>query len=404
VAETSIMDGLIRRTTENHLPITVHVDLTYRCNERCVHCYLDHNDYGEMTTKEICTLFEDLAEIGTLFLTISGGEIFLRKDFFELLEYARLLHFDVSLKTNALLVTAERAVRLRELGVRRVQVSLYSADPSVHDRVTCVPGSFVRTLAGVQHLKAAGLLVKLACPLMNHNIAGYRAVMALAAELELAYVLDLTITPMMDGGMRTVALRSTVEDLGKVLADPDLNPAPADKNDAPGHKPTGSATSSGVESHPYADIPCSAGHNSCYVSPYGDVYPCVQLPLPTGNIRRLRFAEIWYGAPEMQRVRAVRESELNVCSSCSLRSYCERCPGLALAEGGHLLGPYERACELAEAKARVAGVENPISAFHRLGGTLNPASRPQPVAGSTHSLVQITPLPQIVRVCYEGGQ
>jgi len=83
------MDALIRRTTENHLPITVHVDLTYRCNERCVHCYLDHNDYGEMTTKEICTLFEDLAEIGTLFLTISGGEIFLRKDFFELLEYAR---------------------------------------------------------------------------------------------------------------------------------------------------------------------------------------------------------------------------------------------------------------------------------------------------------------------------
>jgi radical SAM protein with 4Fe4S-binding SPASM domain len=393
VFETSIMDALIRRTTENHLPITVHVDLTYRCNERCVHCYLDHNDYGEMTTKELCTLFEDLAEIGTLFLTISGGEIFLRKDFFELLEYARFLHFDVSLKTNALLVNAERAVRLRELGVRRVQVSLYSADPSVHDSVTCVPGSFVRTLAGVQHLKAAGLLVKLACPLMNHNIAGYRGVMALAAELELAYVLDLTITPMMDGGMRPVALRSTVEDLGKVLADPDLKPELADRNGAPGHEPTGSATSSGVERPPYADIPCSAGHNSCYVSPYGDVYPCVQLPLPTGNIRRLRFAEIWYGAPEMQRVRAVRESELNVCSSCSLRSYCERCPGLALAEGGHLLGPYERACELAEAKARVAGVENPTSAFHRLGGKLNAASRPQPVAGSTHSLVQITPLP-----------
>jgi radical SAM protein with 4Fe4S-binding SPASM domain len=404
VSETSIMDTLIRWTTENHLPITVHVDLTYRCNERCVHCYLDHDDHGEMTTKEICTLFEELAEIGTLFLTISGGEIFLRKDFFELLEYARLLHFDVSLKTNALLVDAERSVRLRELGVRRVQVSLYSADPSVHDRVTCVPGSFARTLAGVQRLKAAGLLVKLACPLMNHNLAGYRAVMALAAELELPYVMDLTITPMMDGGMRTVAFRSTVEDLGEVLSDPDLNPVLADKNYAPGHKLTGSATSSGLESPPYADIPCSAGHNSCYVSPYGDVYPCVQLPLPAGNIRRQRFAEIWYGAPEMQRVRRIRESELNVCPSCSLRSYCERCPGLALMEGGDLLGPYERACELAEAKARAAGVENPMSAFHTLASKPTAAFPPQPIRVSTQSLVQIAPLPRTVRIFFEGGQ
>jgi hypothetical protein len=70
-------------------------------------------------------------------------------------------------------------------------------------------------------------------------------------------------------------------------------------------------------------------------------------------------------------------------------------------EGGDLLGPYGRACALAEAKARVAGVENPISAFHRLGDKLNAAFRPQPVAGSTHSLVQITPLPRTVSVCFE---
>ena len=39
--------------------------------------------------------------------------------------------------------------------------------------------------------------------------------------------------------------------------------------------------------------PCSAGHTACYISPYGDVYPCVQFPLPTGNVRRQRFDEIW---------------------------------------------------------------------------------------------------------------
>jgi sulfatase maturation enzyme AslB (radical SAM superfamily) len=66
----------------------------------------------------------------------------------------------------------------------------------------------------------------------------------------------------------------------------------------------------------------------------------------------------------MKRVRAVRESQLPLCSSCSIRNYCERCPGLAQMEGGDLLGAYERACELAEMNARLAGIENPISAMH----------------------------------------
>jgi radical SAM protein with 4Fe4S-binding SPASM domain len=129
-----------------------------------------------------------------------------------------------------------------------------------------------------------------------------------------------------------------------------------------------SATSSGIESSAYDDIPCSAGHNSCYISPYGDVSPCVQMPVAAGNLRKQRFEEIWYGSREMKRVRAVRESELPLCSTCSIRSYCERCPGLAETEGGDLLGAYERACELAEANARLAGVENPVSAAHLFGG------------------------------------
>jgi radical SAM protein with 4Fe4S-binding SPASM domain len=88
------------------------------------------------------------------------------------------------------------------------------------------------------------------------------------------------------------------------------------------------------------------------------------MPKPAGNLRKQRFDEIWYGSKEMKRVRAVRESQLPLCSSCSIRNYCERCPGLAQMEGGDLLGAYERACELAEMNARLAGIENPISAMH----------------------------------------
>jgi len=365
MANTPVMDSLIRRTVKRHLPWSVHVDLTYRCNERCIHCYLDHEDHGEMNTAEIKDVLEQLAQSGALFLAFSGGEIFLRNDLFELIEFARSLHFDISLKTNALLIDAERARKLRALSVRRIQISIYSAEPAVHDAITKVRGSLERTLTAIRFLQAEGLQVKIACPLMKQNLMAYRNVQALAAELGVPYVLDMTITPKMDGDMSLLQLRNPAQDLLPILQDPTLNPPSSSQDGAQeAQLTTGSATSSGIESQAYEDIPCSAGHNSCYISPYGEVFPCVQMPVATGNLRQQRFDEIWFKSPEMERVRAVRESQLPVCSKCSIRQYCERCPGLAQMEGGDLLGAYERACDLAELKAGLAGVQNPTSALH----------------------------------------
>jgi radical SAM protein with 4Fe4S-binding SPASM domain len=370
-AATPLMDRLISRTVQKHRPLSVHFDLTYRCNERCVHCYLDHDDHGELTTAECLKVLEDLARSGTLFLTFSGGEIFLRPDLYEILAAARRLHFDISLKSNALLVTPERAARLREFGVRRVQISVYSDTPAVHDAITKVPGSLERTLAAIPVLIEHGLQVKLACPLMQENLMAYRGVMALAEKLGVPYILDLTITPMMDGSSGPLEHRASVSSLLPVLRDPVLHackPQPAAQAASAVEAPPlalGSAVSSGIESAAYEDLPCSAGHNSCYISPYGDVFPCVQLPQAAGNLRREKFEDIWYHAPHLERLRAIRESQLPICSQCDLRGYCERCPGLALMEGGDILGAYDRACALAEEKARLAGVADPVSALHR---------------------------------------
>lgn len=376
---TPVMDRLIARTVARHVPLNVHFDLTYRCNERCVHCYLDHEDHGELSTAEVLSVLEQLAEVGTLFLALSGGEIFVRKDLFEILGSAREMGFDVSLKTNGILVDESCSEKLRELGVRRVQVSIYSAEPPIHDGITKVKGSLERSLTALRLLKSQGLQVKIACPLMKQNLSSYQSVRRLAEELGVPYVIDMTITPKLDGDKGILSLRSSGAELLPVLQDlccSDSRPAAGEFWDSSAI--LGSATSSGLESSAYEDLPCSAGHNSCYISPYGDVFPCVQMPLATGNLRRQRFEEIWRNSPEMKRVRAVRESRLRICSSCELRQFCERCPGLALMEGGDLEGPYERACELAEIKAGQAGVENPISAWHQAanfqhGGAFAPA-------------------------------
>ena len=93
------------------VPFDVQFDITYRCNERCVHCYLDHDDHGELSTAEIKNILDQLADAGVFLLTFSGGEVFMRRDFFELIEHARRLLFNVKVKTNAVMIREAEAQR-----------------------------------------------------------------------------------------------------------------------------------------------------------------------------------------------------------------------------------------------------------------------------------------------------
>src|SRR4029077_1531526 len=99
-------------------------------------------------------------------------------------------------------------------------------------------------------------------------------------------------------------------------------------------------------------LPCSAGHTSCYVSPYGDVYPCVQFPLPTGNVRRTKFLDIWRDSPEFKEVRSITLRDMPSCSKCAHGATCTRCPGLAFMEG-NMRGPSTQDCEKSFARTGI---------------------------------------------------
>jgi AdoMet-dependent heme synthase len=316
------------------LPISVHLDVTYRCNERCVHCYLDHDDHGEMTTAEITDVLEQLADAGVFFLTLSGGEVLMRRDFFEIAERARQLQFNVKVKTNGVMIHEKEAAKLRQLGVDQVQISVYSHRPEIHDAITKLPGSLKRTIRAIRFLKSQGLKVTIANVLMAANFSDQAGVVALAKELEVLYTLDPTITPKMDRDTSTLALRISGSELKQIFMNPELvgnveefcAPPPAPGEDI------------------MEGFPCSAGHTSCYISPYGDVFPCVQFPLPSGNVRREKFLDIWRHSRQLNEVRSIRAKDLPTCSTCAHVGTCTRCPGLAFMEG-NMRGPSTADCE-----------------------------------------------------------
>jgi len=318
------------------IPWNVHLDLTWRCNLRCVHCYLVQREGPELKLEEVSRVLEELAACGTLFLCLSGGEVMLREDLFDIMERARRLNFYITVKTNGTMLEAEAVRRLAELNVARVDVSLYSHQPEIHDAVTQAPGSFARTMAAVRELTSRGVKVQISHVLMRQAAASYTEVRRLAAELGTTYKLDATITPRLDGNAGVLRLNVPDAIWREIYNDPELvGPL---MPDSPRSAPSA-----------LAELPCSAGHTACYISPFGDVYPCVQFPLRLGNVREQSFEKIWRESPALLRWRAVRNADLVVCRTCELHNVCSRCPGLAYMEGD-LLGPSRLDCEKAYAR------------------------------------------------------
>jgi radical SAM protein with 4Fe4S-binding SPASM domain len=339
---SGLMAEMAAKALKHNIPLGVQLDLTYRCNERCVHCYLDHDDHGEMTTAEIKGLLDQMADAGVFFLTISGGEIMMRKDFFEILEHAHARTFSIKLKTNGVLIRKKEAERIRALGVESVQISVYSHRAEVHDAITKMPGSFRQTIEAVRLLRTVGLHVTMANVLMVQNAKDYPGVRALANELGAQCTLDPTITPMMDGERSILELNVDKAALREVFRDGALV----------GNVEEFCAPPQGVDEDALDMLPCSAGHTACYVSPYGDVYPCVQFPLPSGNVRRTKFVDIWRDSPQLKEVRSITLRDMPSCSQCAHGATCTRCPGLAYLEG-NMRGPSYQDCEKSYARTGI---------------------------------------------------
>jgi len=218
---------------------------------------------------------------------------------------------------------------------------VYSHRPEIHDAITLVPGSLKRSLEAARFLKSQGLRVIFANPVMAQTFQDYRDVRALAAEMGIESTIDPTITPMMDGDRSVLDLNIDRASLHQLFRDESLV---VDAEE--------SCMVDAAEQDKLQHLPCSASHTTCYVSPYGDVFPCVQFPLPTGNVRKQRFVDIWRHSERMNEVRSIRLKDLSTCTSCTHMASCSRCPGLAYMEG-NMRGPSSQDCEKSFAKTGI---------------------------------------------------
>ena len=286
-------------------PVLSEVALTYRCNLACRFCYAGCGgaDAGpgpsgpEMTTAEAERVLEILARDAKVpSVSFTGGEATLRPDLPRLIAHARSLGMRVNLITNGVRCASEEyAVGLAAAGLHSAQVSIEGPDAETHDSLTTRPGSFVRSLAGLGNLRAAGISAHPHTTISGSNAARAvemvdLAVVAGAPRLTMNMIIP-TGTPGLESNREH---RLSYAGIGRFAL------AVRDR-----------AAAAGIEFHWYSPTPfcvfnpiakglgnkgCAACDGLIHVSPTGDVLPCSSYDRSVGNLLTESFDEVWFGA------------------------------------------------------------------------------------------------------------
>jgi len=331
-----------QRIVQERVPVSASIELTMRCNLDCTHCYCPPGQRPqELSSDEIKALFDRMAELGTLYLLMTGGEPLLRKDFAELYRHAKNLGLLVTVFTNGTLVTDEIIALWNELPPHLIEISLYGHSREVYERVVEVEGSYDRCLAGIERILAAGHRLALKCPVTRENAHEIPLIQEFARERELDFRYDPVILATMEGKRHPHELRLSPQEIVKLEANDD------EKDRAWKKYMT-------EEEHP--QIPgdtlfsCGAGKNSFHVDPYGNVQVCLMVKNFKHSLREQSFEEIYFERfPDLL---AIKRQESSKCGGCAQRSVCTSCPGAALWETQNLHSNVDFACQLSEARDR----------------------------------------------------
>ena len=297
----------------------IHLEISSRCNQRCVHCYQVPKRQQDMPTSLARELLARLSALGTISVTLSGGEPTLHADIEELLRQARRHDFVINLLTNGTMMPESLIATLQSVNVNAVQVSLYSTDPAVHDAITRVPGSHARTSRAIERLVAADIPVQVSCPVMRQNLAGYAGLARWCQARKVRLLSDFILMARTDFDQGNLAGRLDLAETRELIhtlvdAQPDY-----------GEQLALPLTSQDPER--YAQQPvCGVGIDNACITAEGLVYPCSGFQgLVVGDVRHDSLSAIWADSPELQALRSVTNAAFPACLQCDARDYCAMC-------------------------------------------------------------------------------
>jgi len=297
--------------------------ITERCNLHCQHCYYDPEFLkNELEFSDLVKILEKFIKQvkiwqlprETVRISLTGGEPFVRKEFFELLQkcYENQNLFFYGILTNGILLNRENIKKIKDLKISYVQVSLEGME-KINDSIRG-KGTFNKIIKALILLKKEKIPVSISMTVSKVNVTEVPKVIKLAKELGMAV------------GIRRLVPIGRGRKIEKLL----LSPKEVEglySNVLEMKEKYWNQISLGCEDGVLAQNPryfpegCSAGYGSFTVLSNGDVYPCRRLPIYAGNLLKESFSKVYYDSKPLQRLRNLNNVN-NICRHCPFFLEC----------------------------------------------------------------------------------
>jgi radical SAM protein with 4Fe4S-binding SPASM domain len=320
-AEESSQNFLQKHFGKNPQLISLHVELTSRCNERCVHCYIPHkNKKYIMEDSLFDSILEQCHAMGTLELTLSGGEPLSHPHFCSLLHKAKKYDFSINLLSNLTLLNDEILSELKKNCFVSIQTSLYSMNPEHHDAITQLPGSFEKTKKAILRLIDNNIPVQISCPVMKQNKDDYGEVLQWAHKHNMRAISDYIMMARYDHSTDNLDNRLSLDDVEKVIKD-------IMKYDWQYDEEILNTDFSETDKRDISDDPvCGVGISSAAVLTNGKIYPCSGWQdYICGDLSTQALRDIWQNSPRLNYLRALRKRDFPKCIKCPDKTFCAIC-------------------------------------------------------------------------------
>ena len=326
-------------------------ELTFRCNYRCQHCYISPEDLSgkskdrDLTTEEAFSVLDQLEKAGVLYLTFTGGDPLLRRDFLEIYLAARKKAFLITVFTNGSLVTDRVAETWKECPPLMVEISLYGITQKTYEEITQIPGSFEKCLQGIRRLVERRIPLTLKTPGLTLNHEEILRIKDFAYSVGAQFKFDADIRPRLDGSKEPLAFRLTPDQVIEIeYRDQEMREEWRERFE----KDCGALA-------PPSDLvfPCSVERQSFYIGPDGHLIHCGVTRTPSYDLRQYRVEEAFQ---EMEgRLRQLKQPGGSAPHTCSAPTQCMRCPGRALLEEGDPTKAVRYFCEVTEKRVQEKG-------------------------------------------------
>jgi MoaA/NifB/PqqE/SkfB family radical SAM enzyme len=316
-----------KKVVQQRVPISGSLDLTRRCNLRCVHCYQggsskNPKDHRELSTNEWLSHLDDITEAGCLYLLITGGDPLLRKDFSTLYRHAKRNGLLVTVFTNGTLISDDIAGLFTDLPPQLVEISLYGATAGTYEGITGVQGSYTQCLSGIRKLVDHGINLKIKTILMILNAHEFYDMERMAKEYGVKFRFDAAIFPCFNGDKTPLRLRVAPEE----AVEKEFSDAERSQNWREYYEKRKDLV--------FSDslYLCGAGLTNFHIDPFGNLQPCLMTQSYKYDLSAGGFLNGWRNL--IPSIRAKKAGAAYSCNGCGKRSLCGFCPPYADLEHG----------------------------------------------------------------------